>query len=182
MTISLKKSPNGGEPVIITAEMTNNPLDLGISGLVQFIPLLALTLVVGQVADRYDRRALIRLTQATKALAAIALAVGTAGGWLTREWMFVILFVIGGARAFEMPLMHAIVPDIVPQSRVLLLSVWSRCGLCALRRHIRDGCRAGEPGAGDVSQARQKAGHDGIAARGIYLYPRPAGAARRDLA
>jgi|SRR5882757_3573474 MFS family permease len=97
-------------------EMTNNPLDLGISGLVQFIPLLALTLVVGQVADRYDRRALIRLTQATKALAAIALAVGTAGGWLTREWMFVILFVIGGARAFEMPIMHAIVPDIVPQS------------------------------------------------------------------
>src|SRR5712671_5102272 len=96
-------------------EMTNNPLDLGISGLVQFIPLLALTLVVGQVADRYDRRALIRLTQATKALAAIALAVGSAGGWLTREWMFAILFAIGTARAFEMPIMHAIVPDIVPQ-------------------------------------------------------------------
>jgi MFS family permease len=97
-------------------EMTSNPLDLGISGLVQFIPLLALTLVVGQVADRYDRRALIRLTQACKALAAIVLAVGTAGGWLTREWMFAILFVIGSARAFEMPIMHAIVPDIVPKS------------------------------------------------------------------
>src|SRR5258705_89516 len=97
-------------------EMTHDPLDLGLSGLVQFIPLLALTLVVGQVADRYDRRALIRLTQACKALAAIVLAVGTAGGWLTREWMFAILFVIGGARAFEMPIMHAIVPDIVPKS------------------------------------------------------------------
>jgi MFS family permease len=97
-------------------EMTSNPLDLGISGLVQFIPLLALTLVVGQVADRYDRRGLIRLTQVCKAMAAIALAIGTAGGWLTREWMFAILFVIGCARAFEMPILHAIVPDIVPQS------------------------------------------------------------------
>jgi MFS family permease len=97
-------------------ELTNNPLDLGIVGLVQFVPLLALTLITGQVSDRYDRRALIRITQTAKALAAVALAVGTAGGWLTRELMFTILFVIGIARAFEMPTLHAIVPDIVPQS------------------------------------------------------------------
>jgi MFS family permease len=97
-------------------ELTNDPLDLGIVGLVQFVPLLALTLITGQVSDRYDRRALIRITQTAKALAAIALAVGTASGWLTRELMFSILFVIGIARAFEMPTLHAIVPDIVPQS------------------------------------------------------------------
>src|SRR5882672_8138023 len=97
-------------------DLTNNPLDLGIVGLVQFVPLVALALVVGQVADRYDRAAVIRIIQAAKALCAIALAIGTAGEWLTREWMFAILFVIGCARAFEMPIMHAIVPDIVPQS------------------------------------------------------------------
>jgi MFS family permease len=97
-------------------DLTNNPLDLGIVGLVQFVPLMALTLVTGQIADRYDRRAVIRITQTVKALAALALAIGSAGGWLTRELMFTILFVIGMARAFEMPTMHAIVPDIVPQS------------------------------------------------------------------
>ena len=96
--------------------LTNNPLDLGIIGLVQFVPLVTLVLVVGQVVDRYDRRALIRITQGIKALGAIALAVGSAGGFITREWIFVLMFAIGCARAFEMPAMHAMVPAIVPQS------------------------------------------------------------------
>ena len=97
-------------------ELTNDPLDLGIVGLVQFVPLLALTLITGQIADRYDRRAVIRITQIVKALATFGLAIGSAGGWLTRDLMFGILFFIGIARAFEMPTLHAIVPDIAPPS------------------------------------------------------------------
>jgi MFS family permease len=97
-------------------DLTRNPLDLGIVGLVQFVPLVSLGLFVGQISDRSDRRAIIRYTQIVKALAAIALAVGTIGGWLTRELMFTILFVVGIARAFEIPTIHAILPDIVPPS------------------------------------------------------------------
>ena len=37
-------------------------------------------------------------------------------GWLTRDLIFVIMFLIGIARAFELPTIHAILPDIVPQS------------------------------------------------------------------
>jgi len=96
-------------------DLTNNPLDLGIVGLMQFFPLVTLAIFVGQIADRYDRRVVIRVTQIAKALAALALAAGSAGGWLTRELMFTILFIVGIARAFEMPTIHAIVPDIVPQ-------------------------------------------------------------------
>src|SRR5882672_1343947 len=66
-------------------DMTNNALDLGVVGLMQFIPLVTLAVFVGQIADRCDRRALIRITQIAKALAALVLALGTAGGWLTRE-------------------------------------------------------------------------------------------------
>src|SRR5262245_31696613 len=97
-------------------DLTNNPLDLGIVGLVQLVPLISLAVFVGQISDRYDRRALIAITQVIKALAAIALALGSAGGWLTRDLMFSILFAVGIARAFEMPTIHAILPDIVPQS------------------------------------------------------------------
>ena len=97
-------------------DLTNNPLDLGLIGLMQFIPLMAFSIFVGQIADRYDRRALIRMTQIAKAVAAIALAVGTASGWLTRELMFAIVFLVGTARTFEMSTLHAIIPDIVPQS------------------------------------------------------------------
>jgi MFS family permease len=97
-------------------DLTNNPLDLGIVGLMQFIPLLVLAIFVGQIADRHDRRTVIRVTQIFKALAALALAVGTAAGWLTRELMFAIIFFLGIARSFEMPTIHAIMPDIVPQA------------------------------------------------------------------
>lgn len=96
-------------------DMTGNALDLGIVGLMQFLPIVTLAVFVGQLADRCDRRALIRITQVAKTLAALALALGTAGGWLTRELMFTILFAVGVARAFEMPTIHAILPDIVPQ-------------------------------------------------------------------
>jgi MFS family permease len=54
--------------------------------------------------------------QVLKATAAIALALGTLGGWLSREVIFAILFVAGTARAFEVPTMHALVPSLVPQA------------------------------------------------------------------
>src|ERR687897_3270647 len=63
-------------------DLTGNPLDLGLVGLVQFVPVVVLALLIGQIADRYDRRAVARICQIVKALAAAALALGTAGGWL----------------------------------------------------------------------------------------------------
>jgi MFS family permease len=95
-------------------EMTGNPIDLGIVGFLQFLPLVALNLVVGHVTDRYDRRAILRTCQVVKVLMLALLAVGTAMGWLTREWMFGILLVTSTARAFEMPVMQALIPSIVP--------------------------------------------------------------------
>ena len=95
-------------------EMTGNPIDLGIVGFIQFLPLVVLNLIVGQVTDRYDRRAIIRWCQVVKVLMVGLLAVGTAMGWLTREWMFASLLLTSTARAFEMPSMMSLIPSIVP--------------------------------------------------------------------
>ena len=92
----------------------NNPLDLGLVGLVQFFPLIALAVIIGPVADRFDRRMVAAISQVGKGLAALALAVGTFAGWLDREAMLVIVLLSGTARAFEMPTMHAMVAGIVP--------------------------------------------------------------------
>src|SRR5262245_35129511 len=97
-------------------ELTNNPLDLGIVGLMGFLPVVGMALIVGQTVDRYDRRLIAAICQALKAISAIALALGTLGGWLSREAIFAILFVAGTARAFEVPTMHALVPSLVPQA------------------------------------------------------------------
>jgi len=95
-------------------DLTNDPFDLGLVGLVQFVPLVALSVVIGQVADLFDRRIVVATCQVGKAIAALALAVGTARGALTRDAMLVILFLSGTARAFEMPTIHALLPGIVP--------------------------------------------------------------------
>jgi MFS family permease len=95
-------------------DMTNSPLDLGIVGLVQFFPILGLALVIGQIIDRYDRCTIARVCQVVKALCAAMFAFGTMGGWLGREAMFALLFIIGTARAFEVPTLHALVTELVP--------------------------------------------------------------------
>jgi MFS family permease len=95
-------------------EMTGNPIDLGIVGLLQFLPLVVLNLLVGHVTDRYDRLAIMRYCQVVKVCMVAALALGSAQGWLTREWMFAFLLVTAIARAFEVPVLQSLVPSIVP--------------------------------------------------------------------
>jgi len=95
-------------------DLTGSALDLGLVGLVQFVPVVVLALVVGHVADRYDRRLVVRVAQLVEAAAAVALAIGSAEGWLSIPAIFAIVFVAGTARAFELPTMHALVPGLIP--------------------------------------------------------------------
>src|SRR5437763_8335088 len=95
-------------------DLTGSALDLGLVGLVQFVPVVVLALVVGHVADRYDRRLVVRVAQLVEAATAVALAIGSAEGWLSIPAIFVIVFVAGTARAFELPTMHALVPGLIP--------------------------------------------------------------------
>ncbi|MEJ7654676.1 MAG: MFS transporter [Chloroflexia bacterium] len=55
-------------------ERTNSSLALGIVGLVQVAPVILLSLLAGQIADRYDRRRIVMLTQFLLALCALGLA------------------------------------------------------------------------------------------------------------
>jgi MFS family permease len=95
-------------------DLTRNPLDLGLVGLTQFIPAVLLVLIAGHVADRLDRSKIVRTCQWIAGLASATLALGTAGGWLTRESLLAIIFVIGAARSFELTTLSTLLPGIVP--------------------------------------------------------------------
>ncbi len=95
-------------------ELTNSALYLGLIGLAQFLPSIVLVLVVGHVADRYDRRRIARITMTIGAIAAIALSVGSATGRITELAIFAVVFVIGAARAFQNPAMQSLLPMLVP--------------------------------------------------------------------
>jgi len=94
--------------------LTGSAFDLGLVGLAQFAPTVVLTLVVGQVADRYDRRVVVVICHVAEAGATAMLALGSLGGWLTRDGILAILVIIGAARAFENPARASLVPRLVP--------------------------------------------------------------------
>ena len=94
--------------------LTGSALDLGLVGLVQFVPTIVLTLIVGQVADRYDRRLVVVACELAQAGAGGVLALGSLGGWLTRDGILTLVAILGAARAFENPARAAFVPRLVP--------------------------------------------------------------------
>jgi len=95
-------------------ELTGSALDLGLVGLIQFVPAVVLTLAIGHAADRYDRRTIVRLAHGTYVVSAVIIASGLMAGVLSREMLFAVVFLIGCARAFELPTAHALVPALVP--------------------------------------------------------------------
>ncbi|HET9488599.1 MAG TPA: MFS transporter [Methylomirabilota bacterium] len=106
-------------------DLTGSALDLGLVGLVQFVPMLLFTLVAGHAADRYDRRRILILSQVVKAAGSVTLALGTAGDWLDRESILATMAVVGAARVFEMPTLAALVPDVVPRPLIAPAVAWS---------------------------------------------------------
>ena len=105
--------------------LTGSAFYLGLVGLAQFLPMFLLTLVAGHIADRYDRRMIARSCQIVEGLAAGALALCTFAGWQSKESILAIIFVVGAARAFEIPTMQALVPGLVSGSLLTRAFAWS---------------------------------------------------------
>ncbi|KGE01787.1 MFS transporter [Achromobacter sp. RTa] len=97
-------------------ELSGSALDLGLIGLAQFLPMAALTLVVGHVADRYDRRKIVAICMAIEALATLTLAAAALHGLGGRPLIYATLIVMSSARAFEAPTLTTLIPAIVPRA------------------------------------------------------------------
>lgn len=89
-------------------------LQLGLLGLVQFVPLALLTPVAGWAADRWERRTVARLANSIDMLVALALGWFTYSEGLTLPLLFLFAALHGVARVFVGPSMSAIAPNIVP--------------------------------------------------------------------
>lgn len=96
-------------------DLTRDPLDLGIIGLVQFLPLLLLVLVTGAVADRYGRRTVMAASTALALLCALAILFYSWRGLTSPMPIFVALFGFGVARAFFAPASQSLVVNLVPK-------------------------------------------------------------------
>jgi len=94
-------------------EITGSPLSLGFLGLARFFPALALSMVGGTVADTYDRRKIMLVSQMAPLTCALTLAIATSGGWVSELLIYGLVVFIGLASAFEAPARTAFLPAIV---------------------------------------------------------------------
>jgi MFS family permease len=94
-------------------DQTGRALDLGLVGLVQFVPQLALFPFAGLMVDRVDRRRVALGVIAVWLTATSALAWLTASGAATREAIFATLILVAVGRTFAGPTGHALLPRMV---------------------------------------------------------------------
>ena len=95
-------------------DLTRNPFDLGLVGLIQFLPALVLILFTGAAADRYGRRTIMLICETVIGLSAAALVFFAWRGLTTPLPIFAVLLVIGISRAFFAPASQSLAPNLVP--------------------------------------------------------------------
>jgi MFS family permease len=108
---------------------------LGLIGLIQFIPLFALTPITGWTADRLDRRHIARATLGLQIVGAALLAWATWAGTDSLLSLFTVAFLLGIARAFSGPALGALAPNLVPREilpkAIALSSISWQAGMVA---------------------------------------------------
>ena len=99
-------------------QLTGNALALGGIGVARLVPLLLLAVGSGVLADAFDRRKLMLVSQVAMLLCAAALAVGSALGLVTIWWIYIITALSSAAGTLGLPARQAIVPSLVPREQL----------------------------------------------------------------
>jgi MFS family permease len=108
--------------------LTRDPLALGLIGLATFIPVAAMTLPSGQVADRFERRAVYRLFQLSLTLAGIALCLLSALHCRTAMPYYIVAGLFGASKTFSAPAANAWMPRLVPRVDFPNAVAWTSSG------------------------------------------------------
>ncbi len=103
---------------------THSTFALGLVGLVQVIPVILLSLPGGHIADQYNRKRIVFVTQTLLALCSLGLAyLSFIQGPIL--WIYACLLGIGVARAFNDPAASTLLPQTVPTSLFTSAATWS---------------------------------------------------------
>jgi len=103
--------------------LTNSPIAISLIGVVRFVPILVFSLVGGLVADLFDRRKILFITQSVSMLTAFGLWALTGAGSIQLWHIYALTAVQAVALSFDMPARQALTPNLLP--RVDLPSAFS---------------------------------------------------------
>lgn len=94
--------------------LTDQPIALGVVGLVRILPVIIFSLIGGAVADSLNRRKVMFSTQTAMALVALGLGVLTLSGNIALWHIYLLTAIQAVAVAFDTPSRQALVPNLVP--------------------------------------------------------------------
>lgn len=106
-------------------EITHDPLQLGLVGLVEFLPAALLALPAGHLADRMDRRRLILIGAGAELCAALVLVALAMTGHITEIAILALAFCFGVAHAIATPAARALMPNLMPKEHFASAVAWS---------------------------------------------------------
>ena len=94
--------------------LSSNPIAVSVIGAIRFVPVVLFSLLAGLVADRYNRRKIVFLTQITATLVAIALGVLTMTHTITLWYIYALTAIQAAAIAFDLPARQSLIPSLLP--------------------------------------------------------------------
>jgi len=98
--------------------LTHSSTCVGVTMALQYLPILALGLHAGGVADRLPKRRILLTTGTLNAVATAALAVITIAGAIRPAEVYAFAFASGLVFAFDAPARQAFVAEVVPAGRL----------------------------------------------------------------
>lgn len=101
--------------LVLTQLTDDDATAVGVTMALQFGPQLVLLPITGLVADRFDRRKLLIVTQITMAALGLGMAAVTLTGVVTLWMVFGFALGLGVAAAFDAPARQAFVSELVPR-------------------------------------------------------------------
>jgi MFS family permease len=96
-------------------DIERTPLALGLVGLCQFVPMFLLTLPAGEIADRWDPRRMLAVSQTLQAVCAALFVLCTLATPHQVLPLYLVLVLFGASRGFSEPAQQSLLPFLVPR-------------------------------------------------------------------
>ena len=115
-------------------DISRDPFDLGLVGLVQFLPVLLLVMLTGTFADRYSRRRIIAICMRVEFVAILGITLVAING-TSKIWpILALLALLGAGRAFLTPASRALAPTVVKREEIgaaisCSSAIWQFCSI-----------------------------------------------------
>jgi MFS family permease len=97
------------------SQLSKDPIAVSVVGGVRFLAVLSFSLVGGLVADRYNRKTIIFITQSTAMLVAAMLGLLTFLNIIQLWHIYALTALQAAAMAFDLPARQSLVPNLVPR-------------------------------------------------------------------